>query len=171
MGVFSFKSLVGEKIAEQQGGNVIYQTLMEKELEKHGLELRNPSIAKVGEVVTVSGEVDDQATREKIVLTLGNVKGVGQVEDNMTLVGGAEAVGSDAGAAPATAEAATVGAATAAAESTFYTVESGDTLSKIAKAHYGDAMKYPQIFEANKPMLSDPNKIYPGQVLRIPPQN
>ncbi|MCG8440408.1 MAG: LysM peptidoglycan-binding domain-containing protein, partial [Caulobacterales bacterium] len=55
-----------------------------------------------------------------------------------------------------------------AAEATFYTVKSGDSLSKIAKAHYGDAMKYPAIFEANRPMLSDPDKIYPGQVLRLP---
>ena len=51
----------------------------------------------------------------------------------------------------------------------FHTVESGDTLGKIAKNYYGDAMKYPVIFEANKPMLSHPDKIYPGQVLRIPP--
>ena len=49
-----------------------------------------------------------------------------------------------------------------------HTVVSGDTLSKIAKTFYGDAMKYPVIFEANKPMLSSPDKIYPGQVLRIP---
>jgi nucleoid-associated protein YgaU len=54
-------------------------------------------------------------------------------------------------------------------QAVFYTVQSGDTLSKIAKEHYGDAMKYPVIFEANKPMLKDPDKIYPGQVLRIPP--
>ena len=52
---------------------------------------------------------------------------------------------------------------------TFYTVVRGDTLSKIAKEHYGNAMKYPVIFEANKPMLKHPDKIYPGQVLRIPP--
>ncbi len=57
----------------------------------------------------------------------------------------------------------------AAPKATFYTVQSGDSLSKIAKAHYGDAMKYPAIFEANKPMLEHPDKIYPGQVLRIPP--
>ena len=50
-----------------------------------------------------------------------------------------------------------------------YEVKSGDTLSKIAREFYGDAMKYPAIFEANKPLLSDPDKIYPGQVLRIPP--
>ena len=49
-----------------------------------------------------------------------------------------------------------------------YTVKSGDTLSKIAEDVYGSASDYMQIFEANKPMLSDPDKIYPGQVLRIP---
>ena len=58
---------------------------------------------------------------------------------------------------------------TAEAESRLYTVKSGDTLGKIAKEHYGKAGDYMKIFEANKPMLSDPDKIYPGQVLRIPP--
>ena len=53
-------------------------------------------------------------------------------------------------------------------EAQFHTVVKGDYLSKIAKKYYGDAMKYPIIFEANKPMLTDPDKIYPGQVLRIP---
>ena len=51
-----------------------------------------------------------------------------------------------------------------------YTVESGDTLSGIAKKMYGDANQYPRIFEANQPMLKDPDRIYPGQVLRIPPK-
>lgn len=55
-------------------------------------------------------------------------------------------------------------------EAKYYTVVKGDTLSKIAKQYYGDAMKYPVIFDANKPMLTDPDKIYPGQVLRIPPK-
>ena len=53
-------------------------------------------------------------------------------------------------------------------ESEYHDVVSGDTLSKIAKEYYGDASKYPAIFEANKPMLSHPDKIYPGQKLRIP---
>jgi len=53
-------------------------------------------------------------------------------------------------------------------EAQYHTVVKGDTLSKIAKTFYGDAMKYPVIFEANKPMLTHPDKIYPGQVLRIP---
>lgn len=50
------------------------------------------------------------------------------------------------------------------------TVKSGDSLSKITREMYGDASEYPQIFEANTPMLSDPDKIYPGQVLRVPPE-
>jgi nucleoid-associated protein YgaU len=62
------------------------------------------------------------------------------------------------------------GAPAAAADSTFYTVQRGDTLSAIAKRHYGDAGAYMRIFEANKPMLKDPDKIYPGQLLRIPAQ-
>ena len=53
---------------------------------------------------------------------------------------------------------------------TTYTVKAGDTLSKIAKVHLGDANAYMKIFEANKPMLSNPDKIYPGQKLRIPPK-
>ena len=94
--------------------------------------------------VTVRGTAPDQATREKIVLCCGNVAGVAAVNDQMTV------------AAPTT-------------ESRFYTVKSGDTLSKIAKEHYGDANAYMRIFEANTPMLKHPDKIYPGQNLRIPP--
>ncbi|MFC5474417.1 peptidoglycan-binding protein LysM [Paraherbaspirillum soli] len=93
--------------------------------------------------VTVGGEAPDQATREKIVLCCGNVHGVEHVNDELTV------------AAPAD-------------ESQWYTVVSGDNLSKISKQFYGDPNKYPVIFEANKPMLSSPDKIYPGQMLRIP---
>ena len=93
---------------------------------------------------TVYGVAPDQATREKIVLCCGNVAGVTSV-NNMMSVDRSEP------------------------EATYYTVVSGDNLSKISKAQYGDANKYMKIFEANKPMLSHPDKIYPGQVLRIPP--
>lgn len=51
-----------------------------------------------------------------------------------------------------------------------YEVRSGDSLSKIAKAEYGNANDWPRIFEANKDILKDPNKIYPGQKLKIPPK-
>jgi len=94
--------------------------------------------------VTVSGIVADQATREKVLLCCGNVAGVGAVNDMLTV------------SAPEP-------------ESQWHTVASGDNLSKIAKKFYGDPNKYPVIFEANKPMLKHPDKIYPGQLLRIPP--
>jgi nucleoid-associated protein YgaU len=94
--------------------------------------------------VTVSGTVTDQATKEKVVLCCGNVQGVATVNDLLTV------------SAPAP-------------ESQWHTVVSGDNLSKIAKKFYGDPNKYPVIFEANKPMLKHPDKIYPGQLLRIPP--
>jgi nucleoid-associated protein YgaU len=94
--------------------------------------------------VTVAGTVTDQATKEKVPLCCGNVAGVGAVNDMITV-------------------------STPEPESKWHTVVSGDTLSKIAKSFYGDANKYPVIFEANKPMLKHPDKIYPGQLLRIPP--
>ena len=93
--------------------------------------------------VSVAGEAADQATREKVILCCGNVHGVTQVDDALTV-------------------------ATASEESRWYTVVRGDTLSAIAKTQYGNANDYPKIFEANKPMLTHPDKIYPGQVLRIP---
>jgi nucleoid-associated protein YgaU len=94
--------------------------------------------------VTVSGVAPDQATKEKIVLCCGNVHSVAKVDDQLTVAQGFSP--------PAT----------------MYEVKEGDTLSKIAKSVYGDANDYQKIFEANKPMLKDPNKIYPGQQLRVP---
>ena len=97
--------------------------------------------------VNVYGVAADQETKEKILLCCGNVTGVATVNDRMEVEAAAKE--SD--------------------ESTYYEVVSGDTLSKISKTNYGDANKYMVIFEANKPMLTHPDKIYPGQVLRIPP--
>ncbi|CAG9176575.1 peptidoglycan-binding protein LysM [Cupriavidus pampae] len=95
--------------------------------------------------VTVFGVAPDQATREKIVLCCGNVEGVDQVEDKMSV-------------------------STESPESQWHTVVKGDTLWAISQAAYGNGAEYNRIFEANKPMLSHPDKIYPGQKLRIPPK-
>jgi nucleoid-associated protein YgaU len=95
-------------------------------------------------VATVTGKAATQADREKVVLALGNTAGVAQVDDQMEVVEAADVA-------------------------QFYTVAKGDSLSKIAKEIYGDYKQYPTIFEANRPMLEHPDKIYPGQVLRIPP--
>jgi nucleoid-associated protein YgaU len=95
-------------------------------------------------VATVGGSADSQTDKEKIILLIGNTQGVARVDDRIRV-------------------------SRPEPEARMYTVVSGDSLSKISKACYGDAMKYMKIFEANQPMLKDPNKIYPGQVLRIPP--
>ena len=94
--------------------------------------------------VTVSGTVADQGTKEKVLLCCGNVHSVSAVNDMLVVTEPQD-------------------------ESDWHTVVSGDSLSKIAKEFYGDANQYPAIFEANKPMLTHPDKIYPGQMLRIPP--
>lgn len=89
--------------------------------------------------VVLKGTPKDQETKEKIIMAAGNIEGVSEVEDTTP--------GDD----PKT-----------------YEVQGGDSLWKIAQATLGDGNRYNEIFEANKPMLSDPDKIYPGQVLRIP---
>ncbi len=110
-------------------------------LQADGLDVRYDGATQT---VTVSGVAADQATKEKIVLCCGNVAAVAKVSDLLTVASPAEP------------------------ESTYREVKAGDTLSKIAKDAYGDANAYMKIFEANKPMLSNPDKIYPGQMLRIP---
>jgi nucleoid-associated protein YgaU len=104
----------------------------------------NVSFDATTSTVTADGTMPDQATKEKVLLCCGNVSGVAAVNDMLTV------------AAPQP-------------EAQWHTVVSGDNLSKIAKKFYGDPNKYPVIFEANKPMLTHPDKIYPGQMLRIPP--
>lgn len=111
---------------------------LEKEVADLGLNAEGVEIEVEGDKVKIKGEAVSKEEQEKIILAVGNVDGVATVE------------------------------ADAADDAVFHTVESGDTLSAIAKKTLGDANAYHKIFEANKPMLSHPDKIYPGQVLRIP---
>lgn len=117
---------------------------LEKLVAELGLEVEGFEVEVQGDTATVRGKVDSQAEREKVVLAVGNVIGIARVDDRL------EAVKVEP-------------------EAKMHTVVAGDSLSKIAKQHYGNASKYMVIFEANQPLLKDPNKIYPGQVLRIPP--
>jgi nucleoid-associated protein YgaU len=122
-------------------GQAIEKYIASQGLKADGLEVRYDGATQT---VTVSGVAPDQATKEKIVLCCGNVAAVGKVDDLLTVASPAEP------------------------ESTYRQVKVGDTLSKIARDAYGDASAYMKIFDANKPMLSNPDKIYPGQMLRIP---
>lgn len=115
-------------------------TALEKEIADLGLDATGVEIKVEGEKVIVEGTAVSAEMKEKIILAVGNVEGVAEVEAEITE--GPAAV--------------------------FHTVVKGDTLSAVAKKTLGNANRYNEIFEANRPMLSHPDKIFPGQVLRIP---
>ena len=147
MSIWSFVKEAGEKILDAiTPGNANADEVLKDHISRVGLGNPNIQTEVDGGTVIVKGEVASQEEKEKILVTLGNIEGVEKVDDQMTV----------ASSAPA------------ATESKFYEVKKGDTLSKISKAMYGDANKYQKIFDANKPMLKDVDKIYPGQKLRIP---
>ncbi len=157
MGIFSFIKDAGKKIFginkpksteagtnEDRKENEKAARKLEETIKDLNLKAENLKIYIENDMAVVSGKALNQATREKIILVVGNSEGIAQVDDRMDVENTEP-------------------------EAVFHTVERGDTLSKISKEHYGDPNQYPLIFEANKPMLQDPDKIYPGQVLRIPP--
>lgn len=153
MGLGSFLKNVGEKIF---GGGESPQEQAQKvrdHVAKYGFDVSGLTFSVADDKVTISGEAKNWEEKGKIYVAAGNVEGIDGVTDSMTVK-------------PAPVEAAAPVAT--AVETKYHTVESGDTLSKIAKEVYGDVNAYNRIFEANKPMLSDPDKIYPGQVLVIP---
>jgi nucleoid-associated protein YgaU len=154
MGLFSFIKNAGAKVfgigktTAEEAADVAAlakqkATKLSNAVETLGFKVQDLNIEVNGDNAIVWGQADSQATREKVILVLGNTEGIATVDDRMTVE-------------------------IPEPEAQFHTVVKGDYLSKIAKKYYGDAMKYPVIFEANKPMLTDPDKIYPGQVLRIP---
>lgn len=155
MGLFDFVASAGEKIfgsddkkedittVSPERINELREEKITKMLAEANLSIEGLKVTANGEVVTLEGRAKSQEESEKATLTAGNQYGISKV-DNKLVVDSDEP------------------------EATFYTVKSGDTLSGIAKTHLGSAGQYMKIFEANKPLLTDPNKIYPGQVLRIP---
>ena len=143
-------------------------------LRDHGIDPSSFKFRFDGDTVIIEGVVPTQEAREKAVLIIGNVEGVARVDDRLrvgsalaTSAGGASGVA--LGGASQSVAKHSAGGDGGAWTSKTYTVQKGDTLSEIAQKLYGKANKYTVIFEANKPMLKDPDKIYPGQVLRIPP--
>lgn len=175
MGLFDFVREAGEALTEKALGSTSSEDLtstvkvsperisqlrgeqISAQIARLDIEGEQVTVAVNGSIAALTGRAPSQEALEKIVLCAGNHQGISQVDCQLEV---------DAQ-SPAAAEAAG-SAAPSAAESAFYTVKSGDTLGKIAQEHYGSASKYMVIFEANKPMLADPDKIYPGQQLRIP---
>ena len=166
MGLFSFIKEAGEKLlgigdakaadevakkdptpvnvdaANMAAANAIRNYIAKNNLPVDGYDIKFDGASAT---VIAQGNVDTQGNKEKILLCCGNVAGVEAVQDQLYVP-------------------------TPEPEAQFYTVVRGDTLSKIAKEFYSNANAYMKIFGANKPMLSHPDKIYPGQSLRIPPQ-
>lgn len=142
MGLWSFAKTAGKKIFA--GGAAQAATpepdALKKEIADLGLDATGVEIKVDGDKVVVEGAAVSAEVKEKIILAVGNVEGVAEVEAEVT-----------EGPAPV-----------------FHTVARGDTLSAIAKKTLGNANRFNEIFEANRPMLSHPDKIFPGQVLRIP---
>src|ERR1700710_3143702 len=159
MGMFSFIKEAGEKLfgavsttanaadaqANVAAANKTASDAIAAYIQKQGLSADNLQVSFDGaaHTVTVSGQAADQATKEKILVAAGNVQHVDKVDDQLTVLHPTPV-------------------------SQFHTVVSGDNLWKIADKYYGNGAKNEVIFEANKPMLKNPDKIYPGQVLRIP---
>jgi nucleoid-associated protein YgaU len=146
MGLWDFVKSAGKAIgigeAEAKEAPPPSPEALKKEIEDLGLKADGLDVTVEGDTVKVKGRAPTQEEREKIILATGNVAGVAKVEDEIE--------------------------APDAAEPVFHTVEKGDTLWKISERTLGSGARYKEIFEANKPMLKDPDKIYPGQVLRIP---
>ncbi|MCX7556312.1 peptidoglycan-binding protein LysM [Xanthomonadaceae bacterium JHOS43] len=159
MSIFKFVKSAGEKLFKLNPAAQAAEVLTEQ-LRKFKLGNDGVKVDRDGDTVKVSGEVASQEEKEKILLALGNVHGVEAVDEAITV---ATAPAADGEAQPATAP--------ADVEPVFYTVKKGDTLSAISKQVYGKASLYNKIFDANRPLLSHPDKIYPGQVLRIPPKD
>jgi nucleoid-associated protein YgaU len=140
MGLWNFVKNAGKKLSGRaEASEAPSAEELTKELSDLGLDAEGLEISVDGDKVKVSGMPKDQETKEKVMVAVGNVEGVAAVDDQ---TGGADPV--------------------------FHTVEKGDTLWAIAEKTLGKGARYQEIFEANRPMLSDPDKIYPGQVLRIP---
>ena len=141
MGLLSFAKNIGKKIFGSKDDAA-------EELKKH-IEEDNPGISnleiKVEDgVATIKGDTDDPSALEKVILMAGNAMGIEEVR----------------------ADEVTAPAQTATVE--YYEVQKGDSLWKIAKNAYGDGNRHPDIFEANKEVIQNPDLIFPGQMLRIP---
>jgi nucleoid-associated protein YgaU len=152
MGLFDFVKNIGHKLftSETQAPAKIAEAI---EADNPGI--RNLKVDYQNSIASLSGEADSPEALQKAVLIAGNIQGVESVNvDGMKVAGGAQS--------PAAVEGFD--------NTEYYVIKSGDTLSKIAGQYYGDANKYPLIFEANREVIKDPNLIFPGQKIRIPPE-
>jgi len=152
MGLISFIKTAGEKIFGKSDEKKEQEkaALVAAHIKKFGFDTSDIQVTVDDEKVILDGSIDTVENKNKVIVVAGNIEGISSVDDRI-MVNNPPVV------------------APPQPEKQFYTVKKGDYLSKISKEVYGNANKYNIIFEANKPMLKDPDLIYPGQVLIIPP--
>ena len=143
MSLFSFVKDIGRKLFNKEAEAA---DKIKEHIEEDNPGVKNLNVEVKDGVATLSGEAESEEALEKAVLMAGNVKGIGEVK-------------ADGVSVPETAPKEKV---------EMYEIVAGDTLSAIAKRYYGDASKYPRIFEANREVIKDPDKIFVGQKIRIP---
>ena len=166
MGLFDFVKNVGKKLGIGDDEEPSADAL-KKELDSYDLGTDKVEVEVKGDKAVLKGVVSDQSIFEKAVIAVGNTLGISKVEaSELKIVAPDSGLSLDSGVDMT----ALVAASTPADTPVFHEVKKGENLWKIAEKHYGKGKgaKYTVIFEANKPMLSDPDKIYPGQNLRIP---
>jgi len=142
MGLFDFAADIGKSIFGIGDADAADQI-------KENIEANNPGVTDLtvsldDEICTIGGTCDTAEAKEKTVLMAGNMKGVASVNGDALTAPEAEA------------------------ETEYYVIKSGDTLWAIASKFLGNGSKYPEIFEANREVIEDPDKIFPGQKIRIP---
>lgn len=143
MGLFDFAADIGRKLfnKEEDASKAVTEHLAE---DNPGVE--NLSVTVENGVAKISGAASTAVAIEKAVLMAGNVAGITNVNIDDVVIESGELGGDDE----------------------FYVIEKGDTLWKIAEKAYGNGAKYKEIVDANKEVIKDENKIFPGQKIRIP---
>ncbi|MCF7971188.1 MAG: peptidoglycan-binding protein LysM [Methylococcaceae bacterium] len=157
MGLFDFAKEIGSKLftSDADAAKNITDHILAN---NPGLDSLNV-VFKDGEAILI-GETSSFEAAQKAVLMAGNVKGVSKVTPKFQI--------NDVETGTETQTEAEIVAALEPDNVEYYIIQSGDSLSKIAKKYYKNAAEYPRIFEANKEVIKDPDLIYPGQKIRIP---
>ncbi len=143
MGFFDFIKDAGAKILGKGDDNENVKKLIEEE--KETMPIEDLEVEVVGDTVKIKGKAKSTEDKVKAALIAGNIEGISKVDAD-------ELVTED----------------NAPIEDLFYEVQKGDTLWRIAEIYYKDGSRYTEIFEANREVIKDPDKIYPGQMIRIP---
>jgi nucleoid-associated protein YgaU len=152
MSMFDFIKSTGKKVIRRRPGRPARERTksINKYIHELGLLQNDVEAFVKGDKVVLKGSIDSDKEKDRLICALGNIEGIGHVDCQLKVKHPEWA--------------------TTPERKQFYTVQRGDSLPEIAKSLYGDESKYPIIYEANKPMLKHPDRIYPGQVLVIPPE-